>query len=246
MGYREFARFLDPDQPFYGLQPLGLNSRTTPLNRMEDITRHYLLEMTRHQPSGPYYLGGFSFGGLVTLELARQLTDAGYEVPYVFLLDTVAPSQSQNHPDGNDHKGRQRGWQWIRNKLLMIRELPKSDRLAFIWLTLKLSIQFKRRWFRLLGKIRPEWNPEERYRRVYHANHQAAQAYSLKSYQGKVVLFKVSYGHKDMEELINHGWPADILPNLTMIPVPGNHNTILRSPTTRIVADHITRLILPS
>lgn len=56
------------------------------------MAQRYYAEVRRLQPEGPYYLAGFSMGGLVTMEVAQMLTKAGCEVAAVFLFDCYLPS----------------------------------------------------------------------------------------------------------------------------------------------------------
>ena len=52
------------------------------------MAEHYIKEMRTVQPEGPYFLGGFSAGGLVAYEMARQLHEAGERVPFLALFDS--------------------------------------------------------------------------------------------------------------------------------------------------------------
>lgn len=79
------------DQPFYGLQAVGLDGETEPDTRMEDIAARYIREIKTVQPHGPYLLGGHSFGGWVGLEMAGQLQMAGEEVARLAIFDTTVP-----------------------------------------------------------------------------------------------------------------------------------------------------------
>ncbi|MFJ6140292.1 amino acid adenylation domain-containing protein [Kitasatospora sp. NPDC092286] len=88
--YIPFARHLPEDQPLYAFQAAGGDVGTTPLNSIPGIAAGYIAAMRRVQPEGPYTLGGWSFGGFVAFEMARQLRAAGEEVGKVILLDTVA------------------------------------------------------------------------------------------------------------------------------------------------------------
>ena len=54
---------------------------------MEDIAAEYVAALRRAQPVGPYALCGFSFGGLVALEMARQLREEGAGIELLCLLD---------------------------------------------------------------------------------------------------------------------------------------------------------------
>ncbi|MBN3892533.1 MAG: amino acid adenylation domain-containing protein [Nostoc sp. JL31] len=89
--YYELAQNLGKNQPFYGLQPIGLDGESSPLTRIEDMATHYIEALRRVQPKGPYFLGGWSFGGWVAFEMAQQLQKSGEEVALLAVLDTLAP-----------------------------------------------------------------------------------------------------------------------------------------------------------
>ncbi len=87
--YRDLARHLDPEQPVFGLQARGLDKTQTHHDRVEAMAAYYLMAMRVHQPAGPYYVGGSSFGGLVAFEIAQQLRAQGEDVGLVALMDTT-------------------------------------------------------------------------------------------------------------------------------------------------------------
>jgi phthiocerol/phenolphthiocerol synthesis type-I polyketide synthase E len=87
--YRDLARRLGPDQPFYGLQALGLDGTCPPLTRIEDMAALYAKEIRRIQPYGPYFLGGYCMGGTVAFEVAQQIQAQGERVALLALLDTM-------------------------------------------------------------------------------------------------------------------------------------------------------------
>ncbi|NEQ63579.1 MAG: non-ribosomal peptide synthetase, partial [Moorea sp. SIO4A1] len=89
--YSYLARYLGSDQPFYGLQAVGLDGESEPYTRVEDIAAYNIQEIQSVQPQGPYLLGGHSFGGKVALEMALQLQKQGQEVALLAILDTTAP-----------------------------------------------------------------------------------------------------------------------------------------------------------
>jgi thioesterase domain-containing protein len=82
------ARTLDDDHDVYALQSRGLVAGQTPHKKFEEMATDYLAEIRQCQPEGPYLLGGYCVGGLVALEMARQLIADGEEVSTVVLLDT--------------------------------------------------------------------------------------------------------------------------------------------------------------
>ncbi len=92
--YTRLLRRLDPEQPVYGLCPTEsmIRARGRRL-RIEDLARHYVDDILQLQPTGPYYLGGFCFGGVLVIEVAHQLESLGGTVAAVVLFD-AEPSSS--------------------------------------------------------------------------------------------------------------------------------------------------------
>jgi amino acid adenylation domain-containing protein/FkbH-like protein len=91
---RALAHHLGPNQPFYGLQPIGVDGESAPHARIEDMAAHYVREVKRVQARGPYLLGGHSLGAYVAYEMAKLLIARGEEVAQVVVLDTPAPDGS--------------------------------------------------------------------------------------------------------------------------------------------------------
>jgi thioesterase domain-containing protein/acyl carrier protein len=89
--FRNLARELGPDQPFYGIQAVGLDGREPPYTRFEDMARHYIEEMRSVQQNGPYFIGGYCLGGPVAYEMARQLHAQGEKVALLVMLDAFRP-----------------------------------------------------------------------------------------------------------------------------------------------------------
>jgi thioesterase domain-containing protein len=86
------AAHLPPDQPIYGIKSRG-QAGLEELSCLEEMATYYLREVQAVQPTGPYYLGGYCFGGNVAYEMARQLHAQGETVALLALLDS-APSNA--------------------------------------------------------------------------------------------------------------------------------------------------------
>jgi thioesterase domain-containing protein len=84
--YRTLARYLGEDQPFYGLQPPGLDGHSEPLRRVEELAAYFGAQITAFQPKGPRIIAGYCAGGGTAFELARQLLQSGVEVRAVALF----------------------------------------------------------------------------------------------------------------------------------------------------------------
>ena len=83
------ARRMTYPGPVIGIQARGLTSGETPHTSVHVMAEEYLREIKARQPAGPYHLCGYSFGGVVAFEIARQLSESGDEVGFVGLLDTL-------------------------------------------------------------------------------------------------------------------------------------------------------------
>jgi len=97
--YHQLARHMGKEQPFYGLQAVGLDGETAPDTRVEDMAARYIKEIQTVQPQGPYLLGGHSFGSWVALEMSKQLQLKGEKVARLTIFDTTVPF---NQPLGID------------------------------------------------------------------------------------------------------------------------------------------------
>jgi thioesterase domain-containing protein len=86
MHFHDLARLLGPDQPFYGLNALGLEKGQVPHTRIEDIAAHYLEEIRTIQSNGPYFIGGAGDGCFIALEMAHQLKSQGQNSAKIVLL----------------------------------------------------------------------------------------------------------------------------------------------------------------
>jgi acetoacetyl-CoA synthetase len=87
------VRRMPSDQLVYGLETKGNDGRDDPLDRVEDIAQFFLPAIRKIQPHGRYFLIGYSFGGLVALEVAQQLK-AAEEIGLLVLLDSYPDRRS--------------------------------------------------------------------------------------------------------------------------------------------------------
>lgn len=73
--------------PIYGLQAISSDGADIQLERIEDMAQFYLEAIRQRQPRGPYFLIGYSLGGLVALEMAHRLTRIGEKIGLLAMLD---------------------------------------------------------------------------------------------------------------------------------------------------------------
>lgn len=72
--FQKLSRYLGSEQPFYGLQALGLDGISPPHTKVEDMAAYYIDAMKSVQKEGPYHICGHSLGGWVAFEMAALST----------------------------------------------------------------------------------------------------------------------------------------------------------------------------
>ena len=206
----DLARHLHPDQPFYGIQAIGLTT-------VEEMAAHYIGAIREQQPQGPYYLGGSSFGGLVAYEMARQLTVAGQPVGMVAMFDTSTPDAVARPPRRIDTFLYACSLHWNNPKLLTPRE-----RVA--WLRKRASGS---------GRL-----PEPA-RAIQKAGRQAAALYVPGEYSGDVTLFRATYQPSWIVSDRTLGWKALVKGEIRVYDTPGHHADLIRNPRARVLAQQL-------
>jgi acetoacetyl-CoA synthetase len=84
----QVVKHIRASHPIHGMQAKGIDGAEEPFDRIEDMAAFYLKAIKQVQPHGPYLLAGYSLGGLVTLEMAQQLTAVGEKVALLGMLDS--------------------------------------------------------------------------------------------------------------------------------------------------------------
>jgi thioesterase domain-containing protein len=103
-GYLGISQLLPDDGPFYGLQAPGLEGEAAPLRTVEALATHYVEAIRKIQPNGPYFLAGWSFGGLVAFEMAQQLLAAGETIAWLGLVDSFVLSGDFALPETEERR----------------------------------------------------------------------------------------------------------------------------------------------
>jgi acetoacetyl-CoA synthetase len=84
----KLGQLIDSPRPVYAIQAKGLDGNEEPLNTVADMATYYLAHLRKRQPQGPYNLAGYSFGGVIAMEMARRLKAAGETVALLAFIDS--------------------------------------------------------------------------------------------------------------------------------------------------------------
>jgi thioesterase domain-containing protein len=228
---RNLARHLGPEQGFYAIPPHGLDGGALP-KTIEAMAADRLRALLAFRPTGPYLLGGFCWGGLVAVEMARQMSARGLDVQCVFVID--------GEPRNTNFRA--------------VRELIRSLGALF-----KLTESTEEHLFRLFRRIRgfvssfgeasgivakcrllvrklldhgpigseeiPTTIPHDRFSRwpIYH---QITSNHVTGPYSGRVVLFRTNQLQSKHPNDSTAGW-TDVASNVETTVIPGDHFTCI-------------------
>ncbi|MGB8581463.1 MAG: alpha/beta fold hydrolase [Candidatus Sulfotelmatobacter sp.] len=85
---------IESPHPIYGMQARGIDGIDPPLASVEEMSQFHLEAIKQAQAHGPYFLIGYSLGGLVALEIAQRLCAGGEKVALLALVDSY-PHRTQ-------------------------------------------------------------------------------------------------------------------------------------------------------
>lgn len=225
----------DPDQPIYGLQAKGLDGTEEPLDKMEDIAAHYIAEVLEHNPTGPYAIAGYSFGGYVAYEMAQQLTAMGKEIKMLAMFDTDARALINHHTVVGRiiwKIGRQfPKLVWI-GKSLIKHPLPT---LSYQWNFVQARMNAL---LRIAGiNLEPETKDEPAHLVYLMEKHETAfQNYVLRPYTGTIDLFRATSRLYFIDDFHYLGWKDYAGGGVRVHDVPGDHATMLLPPNDIVFA----------
>jgi acetoacetyl-CoA synthetase len=124
--FAKLVKHIHTDHPIYGIQAKGIDGREEPFERIEDMAHFYLGALKELQPQGPYILIGYSFGGLVALEMAQRLSEDGKEIGLLVLID------SYPHPRYMSARQRLRlGLQRSRSRISQMWQKPFDEAISY-------------------------------------------------------------------------------------------------------------------
>ncbi len=231
LNFRDLSRALRAEQPFYGLQARGIDGALRPHASIEEMAAAYLEEVRALQRNGPYMLGGYSGGGLVALEMAQRLGEAGERVELLALIDTFHPATpvrkmtfarrlERARDEGSDYLRRA-----IEDKVAgqrTRRQLEEAARLA------------------AAGEPIP---PELREAYLVENFQRAVERYRPQPWGGRAILFRA----ERLDYVLGDATPAygweDVLADVEILRVPGNHASLLLVPHASVLVEALRRAV---
>ncbi|HEY6804800.1 MAG TPA: amino acid adenylation domain-containing protein [Pyrinomonadaceae bacterium] len=235
--YAALAHHLGPQQTFYGLQSWGLSGVNFPHTTIEEMAAHYLNEMKTVQPHGPYFLGGWSMGGVVAFEIAQQIQMQGEQIGLLALLDSRAPSLAPEISEITELQLIQTFAQDLGLDLQSIRfsqseleRLRPDEQLSYLFACSRES------------NILPPDLELDQLRRLYQLfkiNRDAMLSYMPQGKQDRITLLRTEEFSTTNGHIGSGGWDSFATKGVEVHVVQGNHFNMVREPFVKSLASQL-------
>ncbi|MDX2781008.1 alpha/beta fold hydrolase, partial [Streptomyces caniscabiei] len=233
--YRGLVERLGGERPVYGME------RVDEARTVVEKARRYVEAVAAVHPDGPCLLGGWSFGGFVAQEAARQLTAAGRDVRLVVLIDSVRPlPRTEETPAGRIRAHLTGFARHVADTYGVELDLPydelaatrdDSERIDTVLEALRAAVDVPRAALD--------------HQRSSYVDLRIGEAHRPGRHAGRVVLYRASEPaphtvrdpayERDDEAL---GWD-EMCPRLTVVRVTGHHLSLLDPPHVDEIAAHL-------
>jgi aspartate racemase len=249
LSYASLAAHLGKDQPVYGIRA-RLEEGARFFSSVEEMATTYVRGIRRMFPSGPYRLGGYSGGGLIAFEIAQQLRAAGEEVSLLAMIDCSAPGGARRGrvwPTALFHLLRNAAYWMVDDDFLNAGLGAASGRLR------SKAIMWRARLRSALLRGAPEdvdvrhalglWHYPDNARDFLEAFHRALTTYQPRPYDGTVTVIRSRTRRLVAFAPMNPdlGWLRLASGGVQTRLVPGAHDTIIREPRVRKLADVLSQ-----
>ncbi|MBV9774662.1 MAG: amino acid adenylation domain-containing protein, partial [Gemmatimonadetes bacterium] len=236
--YAPLNRHLGADQPFYGLRSRALTGGAADAT-VEAMASDYVAVLREAQRAGPYRLGGWSMGGVVAFEMARQLEAAGERVEVLALVDSMIPALA--------------GRSFPQSEAVLVRTfaadlgLPLDDALLSAGGDAEADTrEYVRRVLeaaRSAGLVPPDLGFEQVWHLygIFRANLRAMYEYRPGGYGGRVTLLRAAEHDPAEGEIL--GWESVAAGGVETRVVPGNHFTLVREPHAAELASALAEFL---
>jgi len=247
--YYRLATLLGKDRPVYAIQCHGADGGPLLPVPIEEMARMYLEEIRAVQPNGPYFIGGYCFGGVLAVETALQLRAAGQETALVFMINAVTHTYPSNLCPGQSRVQRTFGKLLDRLQLEQANFAgkPLHDQLRQLRsrvvrmrdLTLvqfeELSAKFRARRHKAPAPPSLTQHLEQ----LAINNDAAWLRYRPRPYDGRVLFFRASRQPREIQPDPMLGWTGFLTGNVARADINGFRQTLLDDPCVVEIAKAI-------
>jgi thioesterase domain-containing protein/acyl carrier protein len=243
---RHLPIYFGVDHPVYGLHAGPASGIVRGQGRLEELAAHYVEDLVASRPNGPYCLVGYSFGGFLAYEVARQLSSRGLRVGHLAIVDTGPSFRGRRsiaaRLRGILHFLRNIRW-WVQEDLLESRPGEMFQRLRRkvreVAKRLKRVTNSRGRCARGpdLEDIFDLRNLPEDYVRTMDYHLRLLREYQPRPYSGPLTLYRARTQRLFCLTESDLGWGRIVSGGIEVVQIPGNHDSIVKEPHVRLLAE---------
>ena len=233
--YLELVKHLSNQRPIYGLQAQGIDGNALPHDSLVEMARHYAAAIKEKYPHGPVHIAGWSLGGNIAFEVARQLEISGVKVEIVALLDSGLLSSETILNEEDFLPLLMALFPGAMNvSLEELRGKEREDQLQFFIDRATVAGIVPEEEFDKAGNIFG----------VFQSNVKAVHQYEAMKYDGKIHLFRPADQSKTNNLFDDPvlGWRA-VAEEVKVIEVPGDHAHMLQDPAVNVLAANLEQVM---
>jgi thioesterase domain-containing protein/acyl carrier protein len=242
LNFANVISHFDEDQPVYGFQGIGPNGYDNWFESIEEMATCYIDSMIKVNPKGPYAIAGFSFGGVVAFEIARQLKEQGKTVSTIALLDTYV--DSSYYKASHSQKKLARYCDRTYKRVVFLTEMLTS------WKSLKLRFNSKKdhilkNYFGVnkYPMTEQELVALEEFKEASLRVDKIVDRYHLKPQDLEVDLFRAKEDENFKLDPTHLGWKKIALKGVKIHNITGNHLGIVAPPNDKVLAKMIQDIL---
>jgi thioesterase domain-containing protein/acyl carrier protein len=258
--YTLLASSIERDRPIFGIRARGLEKAETNPSTVEETVKEQVEALSSVRKNGPYFLTGFSNGGILAYELACQLIERDQKVAYLGIIDESAPATEvryfktlvvtlfpgkvlgripaffearlKSNPDSGLYFLVSKA---VRSVFRRILSRPGTKSLP----PSVSDAQFTANFNETILKPYPEASHAHMKTQI-----KASQTYLPPLYPGKIILFSTGIDSILFPRDETRGWGSFTAGNVTVIPVPGSHSSLFDEPNLRILGERFNRSLV--
>jgi thioesterase domain-containing protein len=240
--YLELARRLEDSYTIYGLQYPGIepNANLTGWGgeSLETLASSYIDAIRTEFPFGPYHIGGWSLGGAIAFEMARQLQDAGETVASLVMFDPSAiniggTTDVRLPEDGFDDSA------WLINRFLLQNEDFETK---YSPETKLVTMNELLEYAKTISIIPDNWDVAwlNRFTAAIRNHLNALRQYVPQTYRGRILMFKPEDRAQEIQNgSLAYGYDKIATEGVEISVIPGTHSTMLYQKGSEKVAERL-------
>lgn len=227
--YQGLARHLSADRPVYAIQPTGIDGEQEHHSSIAEMTSHYIDEMQKVQPEGPYHLIGTCFGNAVGVEMAHQLKERGEQIAVLYVVDSAPAYLEPPSPNGERKP--------VSRMMAMVKEGNWRG----------IAKKFRNRYIRLDKKMKAHTRSEQEIEldEIIDTLNDVYVNYTWKPVSNRVVLIRsTEFSQRKDKTFHLKRWQQLAGQRLEVCEVEGHHLTLFDEPEvkglTKVIEEHLS------